>query len=244
MKCYKAIVSHKRSDNVESMQNLVGDDVVWYVGKDEKEDYINSGAKKVIESGALCHSRNMVLDDAEKFDYSVQFSDDLKRIEKVSVLGSKKIKKEITVDESLEEIITQMDKYGMYLGAVSPTNNEFYFSETRPIGLRHFCLGDLHVVKKCDLRFDENLTLKEDYDYTLQHIKKFGGVCRLNHILPTFTHRVNKGGAVAVRTESLEQENIKLLKKKWGSLIRDNPRRPNEILLNIKTPKKKKLTTN
>ena len=154
-------------------------------------------------------------------------------------MGSKKIKKEITVDEVLKEMINQMEKYDMYLGAVSPTNNEFYFSETRPIGFRHFCLGDLHLIRKCDLKFDESLTLKEDYDYTLQHIKKFGGVCRLNYILPTFTHRVNKGGAVAVRTEALEQENIKLLKKKWGSLIRDNPRRPNEILLNIKMPKKK-----
>ena len=239
MNCYKAIVSHKRSDNVEKMQNLIGNDVVWYVGKDEKKDYLDAGAKKVIESGALCHSRNMVLNDAKKFDYSVQFSDDLKRLEKVSVLGSKKIKKEITVYEVLKEMINQMEKYDMYLGAVSPTNNEFYFSETRPIGFRHFCLGDLHLIRKCDLKFDESLTLKEDYDYTLQHIKKFGGVCRLNYILPTFTHRVNKGGAVAVRTEALEQENIKLLKKKWGSLIRDNPRRPNEILLNIKMPKNK-----
>ena len=238
MKYYIGIVSHLRSSNVEKMQNLVGKDVVWYVGKDEKKDYIEAGAKNVIESGALCHSRNQVMEDS-KADYSVQLSDDLKQFEKVSVLGTKKVKTPISLNDLLEEITKQMNKYNLYLGAVSPTNNDFYYSETRPIGFRHFCLGDLHVVKKCDLRFDEKMTLKEDYDYTLQHIQKFGGVCRLNYILPTFIHRVNKGGAVAIRTAEIEQKNIKYLKGKWGGLIKDNPRRPNEILLNLKIPKLK-----
>ena len=236
MNCYKTIVSHLRSFNVEKMQNLVGKDVVWYVGKGEKKDYLEAGAEIVIESGALCHSRNQVMEDS-KVDYSVQLSDDLKGFEKVSVLGSKKVKVPISLDDLLKEITNKMEKYNLYLGAVSPTNNEFYYSETRPIGFRHFCLGDFHVIKKCDLRFDEKMTLKEDYDYTLQHIKKFGGVCRLNYILPTFVHRVNKGGAVAIRNTETERKNINYLKQKWGNIIKDNPRRPNEILL--KLPKMK-----
>jgi hypothetical protein len=44
-------------------------------------------------------------------------------------------------------------------------------------------------------------------------------------------HRANPGGAVAVRTPEVEQEAIAYLRGKWGDWIKDNPRRPNEILL-------------
>jgi hypothetical protein len=34
-----------------------------------------------------------------------------------------------------------------------------------------------------------------------------------------------------IRNSEREQESIRILKKKWGDAIRDNPRRSNEILL-------------
>ena len=51
-----------------------------------------------------------------------------------------------------------------------------------------------------------------------------------------FSHRTNSGGAVAARTPELEQEMIDFLKKKWGtSVIKDNTKRPDEILLNLRS---------
>lgn len=49
-----------------------------------------------------------------------------------------------------------------------------------------------------------------------------------------FQHYSNKGGAVSYRDEQEEQRNIALLKEKWGTAVRDNPKRKNEILLKIK----------
>ena len=112
MKYYKAIISHLRSDNVEKMQELVGKDLVWYVGEGEKQNYLDSGATNVIESGTLCHSRNQVLKDSTA-DYSVQLSDDLKRFERVKVLGDKKYKVPISLDDVLEEITSKMEKYNL-----------------------------------------------------------------------------------------------------------------------------------
>ena len=87
------------------------------------------------------------------------------------------------------------------------------------------------MVKPCELYFDESFKTKEDYDYTLQHIKKFGGVTRCDTILANFDHYSNAGGVVDYRTSEVEQNSINTLKKKWGELISDNPKRPNEILI-------------
>jgi len=76
--------------------------------------------------------------------------------------------------------------------------------------------------------------LKEDYDYTLQHLRAYGQVARLNRIMPTFRHRSNAGGAVAYRTPDLEVQAIAYLRAKWGDCIRPNTRRPHEVLLRWK----------
>lgn len=89
------------------------------------------------------------------------------------------------------------------------------------------------MIWPCDLFFDEKLRLKEDYDYTAQHIKKFGGVVRANGILATFAHRKNKGGVVAIRTAEIEQESILRLMQKHPGFFKENPRRANEILMKV-----------
>jgi hypothetical protein len=86
-------------------------------------------------------------------------------------------------------------------------------------------------VKPCDLLFDEKLTLKEDYDYTLQHLKKYGNTFRYQKYLFEFQHYKNKGGAVDYRTETEEQKNINYLFAKWGAKIKLNIKRKNEILI-------------
>jgi len=120
------------------------------------------------------------------------------------------------------------------LVGVAPTANAFYYNPEKPYKTNAFIVGDMILVMPCDLRFDTNMLLKEDYDYTLKHITKYGRVIRADNILAEFAHRTNRGGAVSYRTATLEQVCIAYLKKKWGKKIRDNPRRPNEILMNLK----------
>ena len=87
------------------------------------------------------------------------------------------------------------------------------------------------MVKPTGLRFDPEIRLKEDYDYTLQHIERHGGTVRYGKYLATFKHYKNAGGAVSYRTEQLEQKTIAQLKTKWPGCFADNPKRPNEILM-------------
>lgn len=231
-KVHVAIISHNRHKNIKKMEELtgIGEKITWYVGVGEAQKY--AGVKgKVIEGGKLIPSRNKALDDAFAEDnYCCMIEDDMKKLEIVSG-GSVN---NITFQQAINEMYRVLKDIPLHLAGAAPTPNPFFFNPNKPLGLKHFILGSLILVKPTPLRFDTGLSLKEDYDFTLQHIQKYGGVCRLNYILPSFQHYSNKGGAVNYRTDTLEQETIKYLKQKWKNSIRDNPRRKNEILLHIK----------
>ena len=228
-----AIISHLRPENVEKMEEITGiaKQITWYVGKNEGNNYA-SAKGKVIESGGLVDSRNSALDDAMSANkYCLMFEDDLVKCQMIS---SARQKNDISFLNAVKEMYNVLNQTPVYLAGIAPTPNEFFYHPMRPIGLKHYIIGSFIMIKpKCELRFDKQFRLKEDYDFTLQHIAKYGGVCRLNYLIPTFLHYKNKGGAVDYRTDELEQKTIRQLKKKWGSAIRDNPRRPNEILLKI-----------
>ena len=231
---YLSIISHARPSNVQKMTALVGE-ATWFVGVGEAPAYQAAGAAAVIESGQLCHSRNVGIDAAQAAGGAcVQLSDDLTKLQ-VAVQGpGKLIAQTATFDECVRRILEGMAGVGARLGGAAPTANPFYANIKRPVHSGAFIVGDFIVVgKDCDLRFNEHMTLKEDYDYTLQHVMRYGVVARRDDVLATFQHRSNPGGAVAVRTAELEQENIAILRATWGGFIADNPRRPNEILLKL-----------
>lgn len=228
------VISHSRSQNVSNMEGVLSDkySITWYVGKNEGVDYKKEGAKYVVESGKLCESRNRLLEDAFKMDKTcIQLSDDLVSLR---IAEDKKNTRESNMEECISVIEQALNNTRMKLGGVNVAANAFYFDPLKPIKLRHFVLGDFSVIKPTDLRYDTRFKTKEDYDYTLQHIQKYGGVARCDSVIATFKHYNNIGGVVDSRTPEVEQKSIRLLKEKWGRNIVDNPRRPNEVLLRVK----------
>jgi len=57
--------------------------------------------------------------------------------------------------------------------------------------------------------------LKEDYDFTAQHLRTHGLVCRLNRLEVEAEHYTNGGGAVAYRDPMTEKKNIDRIMRKW-----------------------------
>lgn len=237
---FLTVISHARAANVQKMQALVGP-CTWYVGEDEGQDYADADANVVVESGPLCVSRNVALRDAWNAGIPcVELSDDLTKVQLAEWSDAKK--KIVAVDTDFKTVVERvragMEQRGALLGGAAPTSNPFYSNVEKPVHPSAFIVGDFIIVNPCDLLFDEEFTLKEDYDYTLQHIMSHGCVARRDDVLMSFQHRTNAGGAVAVRTAELEQKNIALLKAKWPSFIKDNPKRPNEILLSLPRAKR------
>lgn len=235
MSVHLAVISAGRPQNVERMHGLVGEDAWWYVRREDYEAYIEAGAHVVATADGLCGARNAALEDAASRGLPcVQVSDDLKGL----ALAQSKSNSDIvpmTFREAVLLLQVALSRTpGARLAGCAPTANAFYATPGR-ISTRAFIVGDLFVaLPDSPVRFDERLRLKEDYDFTLAHIEEHGAVARVDDLLATFQHRTNAGGAVAVRTETLEQESIALLKQKWGDLVRDNPRRPNEVKLHLR----------
>lgn len=230
-KIHLAVISANRPMAVGNINRLIGKDfpATWYVGRGDARMYGLAGAKTVVESGGLINSRNAALNQAfHEKKICVQLSDDLLG---VSLATSKTSFEPLGVLSAIGMILKIMDDVGALMGGAAPTANPFYFDPDKPVRTNLFIVADLLVVKPNPLRFDPKLRLKEDYDYTLQHLKKYGKVARCDAVLANFKHRTNYGGAVAYRTPKYEQEAIGYLKNKWGGAIVDNPRRPNEILM-------------
>ena len=228
MKAHVAVVSTRRADNVPEMSDfLVGHQATWYVGHGEEDSYREAGAEDVVESGGLCESRNAALmAAAAKGLYCCQISDDMKGL---SEALSKKESRPLQLSKVLSVMIDKLDS-GATLVGIAPTSNLFYFNPDRREQQGGFCVGDLFAADPSFERFDENLKLKEDYDFGMSH-STHGLVVRLNWVMAGFRHRSNPGGAVDVRTTGLEQESIAYLFAKWPGQFRPNPRRENEILL-------------
>lgn len=225
------VISHNRPLNVTKLEKLLGMPVTWIVGKGEGKIYRLAGAENVIEGGGLCASRNAALNlAADRNAICIQVSDDLKKLQIASIENEVKRAHPIDFFAACELLVTRLCESPYLLAGVAPTPNLFYFN--KPISEKLFIVGDFIAVDThCGLYFDEYMTLKEDYDYTLQHFQKYGGALRCNDILATFQHRTNHGGACDIRTSVMEQQMILHLKEKWPNDIRDNPRRPDEILL-------------
>ena len=222
------------------MQKIIGD-VTWFVGDGEGKYYKDAGATAVVESGKLVASRNAALKAA--WDNNLicsMMDDDVKSIKQAyfNPENKKNEAKPITFDQAviiLKHSLLAETRGMFYFAGCAPTANTYFYHQEKPISFKNFINASLMLMRPgCDVWFDANMTLKDDYDYTLQHIAKYGGVVRHNDILLDVSHYSNKGGAVEYRTSELEQKNIAYLKKKWGRTIRDNPRRPNEILLNVR----------
>jgi hypothetical protein len=231
---YIAIISARRPDAVQKMTKVLGiETVTWYVSKDDCDDaYRSEGARRIMRTGTLCASRNAALEDAfERNLPCIQLSDDLGAMAEPvwSAEKGKFIAQPVPFRHVFEGLVDGL-RTGAKLVGAAPTANPFYY-RGKSIHNRAFIVGDCMCVAPSEPRFDEKLKLKEDYAFTIDHLKKYGMVARKDDLLLTFAHRTNKGGAVAYRTPELEQETIAYLQQKYPGWLKPNPRRPNEILL-------------
>ena len=226
------VISAGRPGNVAAMTRLVGR-ATWLVPAAEVKAYLLAGAPVVLDDGGgLIAARNRALDLAfASGRVCIQLSDDLRRLEEA--LGPKE-KRPMAFADAVALMRAATRAAGAKLAGIAPVANAFYFNPARPFHTAAFILGDFMYIHPSTPRFDPSLRLKEDYDFTLQHLREYRAVARCNAILGHFAHRTNKGGACAYRTEELEQAAIAVLKTKWPGMVKDNPRRPNEILLSLR----------
>lgn len=230
MKANLYVISYKRAETISGLDPFIIEHGYFVVHEEESEDYRRNGANKIIVQPptGLVGARNCALDHAQENDAAcVQIDDDLVKVNRNACDG--KVGEKVPFEEGFDALTEFCEKSKAMLCGVPPTPNAF-FAKKR-VHDNGFIIGSLMIAKPCGIRFDPGLRLKEDYDYTLQHIQKYGLVQRLQTYLYTFKHYSNAGGAVAVRNDETEQASILYLLKKWSGAVKVHPRRKNEVMI-------------
>ena len=229
-----AIPTINRADTIESgtlsIVRGLGYPIYLFVSDDEqKKIYGNIKDVEIVSVNkvGIANARNAILDYFGKGEEVVQMDDDVEGIYRLED-GVLRELRGILLAGFMEQAFYDIKQKNLNLWGVYPVPNEFYMDKKITNG--NFIIGTFCGIIVSDIRCDARLPLKEDYDFTLSHIKR-GGVQRYDWITVKAKHYKNKGGAVDIRDDIKEQTAIAILKEKWGDWVRDNPRRKNEILI-------------
>lgn len=206
---------------------------VW-VDYKEYDDYVktNPGYEKNIIScpegvqGNVSRIRNYILDQEFKngVDVVCLVDDDLKGLYYFEfkdnyAYQSIKLKTENFID-FLEKGSIMCEEFGFKLWGVNLNKDALNYKHCLPFNTKSIILGPFSChLKGSEIRYDENLPLKEDYDLAIQHLNKYRGILRFNKYHYNCKQSINKGGCATYRNRDKEKEQLDLLIKKWGSNI-------------------------
>ena len=136
------------------------------------------------------------------------------------------------IDKMIQFGFRQCEVFKTKLWGIYPIPNNFFMSNT--MGSKNFIIGTFSGIIISDIRCDKEMPLKEDYDFTIKHILRYGSALRFNQYSVKAKHYSNKGGAVDYRNDESEKKAISRLKELYPSIIKDNSKRKNEILMRFR----------
>lgn len=205
---------------------------VWVDNK-EYDDYIkiNKGFEKNIISvpdgiqGNVSRIRNYILDKEFEngADVVVLVDDDMKGIYHFeNENGYAYTRKLVKTEDFLNfvEDYTELCKgFGFKLWGVNCNQDCLSYRHATPFSTVSVILGPFCCHLKNDIRYDEKLPLKEDYDLFIQHCEKNRGVLRVNKYHYDCKQSKQAGGCATYRNYEREIEQLNLLQKKWGKRI-------------------------
>jgi len=211
--------SYKRSQGVVTQDYLPF--CKYVVAEFEADQYLNAGHDCWIvpnsAQGSVSRIRNYILDHGES-ERIVILDDDMRGIARYCYQKARKL----TPDEVLEFVengFNLADELGVKYWGMNLLADKGAYREYTPFSMTSCILGPFQAFNSLDLRYDENLPLKEDYDLSLQVLNKYRKTLRFNAYHYLVKQHTNTGGCADYRTRSREAEQMQLLIKKWGSSI-------------------------
>ena len=111
------------------------------------------------------------------------------------------------------------EDWGFGMWGVNYNHDHMLYQHFLPFSTLKSAVGQFMVFTKNELRFDENLPLKEDYDMNIQQQNKYRGILTINFAFVNGDFGKLQGGTSVRRNHKAEFEQFKLFKQKWGSDI-------------------------
>lgn len=212
--------SYKRAGKVK-VRNVIKD-VILAVHEFEEEEYRekNGGELLIIPNnlrGNMARVRNYILEYGfSKSDYIVTLDDDISNI---GYYQNSKRHLMTDIKDFVKNGFVMAEDFGFKIWGLNVVNARNAYREYSPISTLGVVLGSFTGHIKNNIRYDIRLGLKEDYDYALQHLRKYKGILRFNKYFYDIDHITLDGGCASYRTKGEEREQIELLQKKWGEKV-------------------------
>ncbi|MGT2800815.1 GREB1-related protein [Streptococcus marmotae] len=222
MKISVNIPSYKRP--VVEILKLYPFCVVW-VAEKEKEAYQKQNPDTIIRTmpdevqGNIARVRNWILDHTQDDDVVVMIDDDCyffgfwENEEKTSLEAEDFI-------QFIEKYSLIADEWGAKFWGVNCLEDRRGYRAFCPFSTTSFIGAPFHCfLKGNELRYDENIPLKEDYDMTLQQLNRYRVALRVNKFHYRVKQSEQAGGCAMMRNYDVELEQLLRLQKKWGDKI-------------------------
>lgn len=222
MKISVAAPSYKRPNAVDTLTYLPSTKI--YVDEKEADEYRKNYPKAnivAVESkyqGNVCRIRNKILED-HKNEIVCIIDDDLRSIAYFEKDVDHKIPDEYSFLAFLYKYTQMALDMDIRLWGINVNFDKQCYREYTPFSFTSYIGSPFMVHIRPELRFDERLSLKEDYDFTLQNLNKYRRTLRVNKYHYVVKQVDQPGGCAAYRNMDREKEQLLLLQKKWGSDI-------------------------
>ncbi|NCD40572.1 MAG: hypothetical protein EOL88_00620 [Bacteroidia bacterium] len=214
-----AIPSYKRANDCLTAKKFSR--AVIYCHQFEVEEYKKYNDNKIVAipddlaGKGMAVIRNFILDNS-KGNELVMLDDDIRQFGYYENLEMFMMTEQEVYD-LFENNFRMAKELGTKLWGVNLQSDKKFYREYSPFSFSSVILGPcMGIIKDEDIRFDERLGLKEDYDYSIQALRKFRKVLRFNKYHYVSAHIKKKGGCASYRTMKKEEEQAILFQKKWG----------------------------
>lgn len=236
---YFGIPSYQRSEKQLTLDYLesVGvkpEQIIMSVQtEDDYEKYVKYKDRvgKLIfrEAHNVSGNTNTIFEAAPKGERIVILDDD---IQYISVLRGGKLHPVKTAEEFnriFEFGYSIADKLRTIGFSVYPVHNEYFMSNS--VHTVHIGEGTLLALTNVGIRFDEFLDTKSDFETTCRVIRRYGSYPRLNMVSCKAGHYTSGGCDWNWKDPDRVSGDAATLVALYPDLVRANPKRPGEVLM-------------
>lgn len=232
--------TYKRVKIAKSHNLFLPEHFIYVVREEQYQEYKNAFPQcefMQIPRGTvkdLTQTRNWILENKIS-DYVVQIDDDYTAFNwnferKLIQLTPEQIHHQIV------NLIQLCLDAGTGMFGINTLTDPKAYSINKPYSWNCPILGPFQGIVDTDMRYDEELFLKEDYDMSLQMLKKHRRIVRSNFLSYAVDHLNAPGGCQDYRTIEEERRQNKMLKDKWGDVVHENYMHENSINMILKVP--------
>jgi hypothetical protein len=194
---------------------------VW-VPESQAEDYRRHYGDRVVPipdecDGNLGRKLNAILDRSPR-DWTLILDDDISRIGMWEG-GRRHWLDPAQIAAMVNHHFDLAEQLGVRLWGINQNFDPTSYRVFCPINLLSPILGPLTGHLKPELRYDESVLGKDDYDFWLQNVRRYRKTLRANKYHYVHDHGKRPGGFVSMRTAEAERRGAARLIEKWGADI-------------------------